>query len=74
MAIENQVRTEGERFAKGATYVGKTQWESRARRIARIELSYADDLVALAALRDAARDLNEAVSLMDAGDLSGQLT
>lgn len=73
MAIENQVRMEGERFATGATYVGKTQWESRVRRIARIELSYADDLVALAALRDAARDLNEAVALMDAGDRPGRL-
>lgn len=73
MAIENQVRLEGERaqmggdvFVPGVTYMGKTQWENRARRRARVELSYADDLVALQALRDAARDLNKAIALLDA--------
>ena len=44
----------------------QTQWENRARRRARVELSYADDLVALQALRDAARDLNKAIALLDA--------
>ena len=75
MAIENQVRAEDERRTatrergvsaqpgpeSGVTYKGKTQWVDRVAREARIELSYADDLVALAALRDAARDLNEAL-------------
>lgn len=55
MAIENQVSR-----ASG-TYVGKTRWASRARLCACVELSYSDDLVALAALRDAAHDLNDAL-------------
>ena len=49
-----------------ATYMGKTRWTDRARRMAHVELSYADDLVALAALRDAARDLNAAIALEEA--------
>lgn len=87
MAIENQVRAEGDAEStilngqraqaqddvlhrqgpRGATvppatYMGKTRWTSRARRMAHVELSYVDDLIALAALRDAARDLNAAIA------------
>lgn len=75
MAIENQALGGASRPLSGPAasslpasrsaglFVGKTQWADRAARIARIELSYADDLVALAALRDAARDLDEALRL-----------
>lgn len=91
MAIENQVRAEGDaestilngqsahvqddalhrQSPRGAavspaTYMGKTRWTDRARRMAHVELSYVDDLVALAALRDAARDLNAAIALEEA--------
>lgn len=64
MSIENQVRLEWGRDADSPArglYVGKTRWIDRAARLARIEMSYADDLVALAALRDATRDLDEAL-------------
>lgn len=50
----------------GATYVGKTRWTNRSLRLARVELSYTNDLVALAALRDAARDLNAALRTVSA--------
>lgn len=48
----------------GQTYVGKTSWTNRAARRARVELNYANDLVALAALRDAVRDLNAALAAL----------
>ena len=61
MAIENQVRAEmGAEKTNHLAYVGKSFWVDRLAMKARIELSYADDLVALAALRDAVRDVNQA--------------
>ena len=66
MAIENQVRFEmkADKAASDFAYVGKSFWTDRASMKARIELNYANDLVALAALRDAVRDLNQTVSLL----------
>lgn len=64
----NESRRQGVQGAavSPATYMGKTRWTNRARRMAHVELSYVDDLVALAALRDAARDLNAAIALEEA--------
>ena len=52
----------------GSPRVGATKRAGviRARRMAHVELSYVDDLVALAALRDAVRDLNTAIVLEEA--------
>ena len=65
MAIENQVRSDRgtENATSGFAYVGKSFWTDRSSMKARIELNYTDDLVALAALRDAVRDVNQAASL-----------
>ena len=65
MAIENQVRAEmGTEKTNDLAYVGKSLWTNRSSMKARIELSYTDDLAALAALRDAVRDVNQAASLL----------
>ncbi len=65
MTIENQVRAEmGAEKTSDLAYVGKSFWTDRSFMKARIELNYTDDLVALAALRDAVRDLNQAASLL----------
>lgn len=72
LAIEAQARAEAENpEASPATYLGKTFWENRAALRARVELSYANDLSALASLRDAARALNAALLAEEAGDGSG---
>ncbi len=60
MAIENQVRTE--QRGRGTSFLGKSYWVDRATLRARIELSYANDLVAMAALRDAVRDIDHAAA------------
>ena len=44
-----------------AVFVGTTEFTDAARRRARIEVSFADDLVALSAFRQAAAFLNDAV-------------
>ncbi len=64
MAIENQVNAElaAEGGQSATSYVGKSFWTDRAAMRARVELNYSDDLVALAALRDAVRDVNQAAS------------
>lgn len=49
MAIEEQVRLDGR---DEASYVGKTFWTDRRRLKAQVEISYADDLVALRALKN----------------------
>lgn len=76
MAIENQALGNTGRPLSGliaspllegraaGLFVGKTQWADRTARIARVEFSYVDDLAALAALRDAARDLDGALRLL----------
>ena len=43
---------------EGAVFVGTSEWEDRASGTARVEVSYADDLEALAAIKDAAALLN----------------
>lgn len=50
MTIEGQARV-----SSGAKklFVGKTSWTNRAKLLARVEISYEDDLVALASLRAA---------------------
>ena len=62
LVIEEQVRLEAASGASSAAvYVGKTSWEDRRRLVARVEVSYADDLAALRALSTAAARLNEAL-------------
>lgn len=63
MVIEEQVRLEGrlEENASPRTYVGKTHWLNRSEPRARIEVSYASDLVALHAFRIASECLNAAM-------------
>lgn len=46
---------------RAPAFVGTTEWLDQAAGTARIEVSFADDLVALRALRDAADILNRAV-------------
>ncbi|MDO4442278.1 MAG: hypothetical protein Q4B69_00155 [Slackia sp.] len=58
MTIEEQVRIGG----TGPLYVGKSVWTDRRRLRARVEVSYADDLVALYALKTAQEWLNAALS------------
>ena len=50
MTIEGQAR-----LSSGAKrlFVGKTSWTNRAKLLARVEISYEDDLVALSSLRAA---------------------
>lgn len=55
MAIEEQVRLDGR---DEASYVGKTFWTDRRHLKAQVELSYADDLVALRALKNAQEWIN----------------
>lgn len=59
MVIEEQVRLEEN--ASPRTYVGKTHWLNRSEPRARIEVSYASDLVALHAFRIASERLNAAM-------------
>lgn len=59
MVIDLQVRTT--EHATNAVFVGTTEWIDEAAGRARIEVSFADDLVALRAFRDATRILNKAV-------------
>lgn len=42
-------------------FVGSTEWTNEAQGMARVEVNFADDLVALRAFCDAARFLNSAV-------------
>lgn len=65
MVIDAQVRaaSRGAGGASGelpaaAAFVGKTAWMNRSHSKARVEVSFADDLVALRAFRDAADFLN----------------
>lgn len=55
MVIEEQVRLEGE----GPLHVGKSAWTDRRRLRARVEVSYADDLIALRAFKTAQEWLND---------------
>ena len=75
MVVDLQVRAEeGEQLCgspKGTpprpawrsarTYVGTSEWIDEALGTARVEVSFADDMVALSAFRDAARIVNEIV-------------
>ena len=60
LVIDLQMRAEFEAAANGLTYIGTTEWLDEAQGKARIEVNFADDLVALRAFRDAANFLNEA--------------
>ena len=60
LVIDLQTRAEFETAANGLTYIGTTEWLDEAQGKARIEVNFADDLVALRAFRDAANFLNEA--------------
>ena len=60
LVIDLQMRAEFEAAANGLTYIGTTEWLDEAQGKARIEVNFADDLVALRAFRDAASFLNEA--------------
>ena len=57
LAISMQVRDD----ASAATFVGTTEWIDEAAGVARIEIGFRDDLVALRAFNDAIRFLNMAV-------------
>lgn len=47
--------------APASAYVGTSEWVDEAAGLARVEVSFTDDLVALRAFRDAAAALNKAV-------------
>lgn len=61
MVIEEQVRLERDTQELPRTYVGKTRWIRGREPRARIEVSYANDLIALHALRIASERLNDAM-------------
>ena len=58
LVIDAQARAS----ADGATFVGTTVWTDETAGTARIEVSYADDLVALGAVKQALATLNAALS------------
>ena len=60
MIIEEQARLEDE-SAQPVLYTGKSYWTNEPQGKARVEVRYADDLVALRALRVASERLNAAV-------------
>ena len=69
LVISLQVRAEAERAAApgadedcaSTVFVGTTEWTDEFAGLARVEVSFADDLVALRAFRDATRFLNNAL-------------
>ena len=60
LAIELQTRASAH---EAATFVGTTEWLDERVGLARIQLSFKDDLEALRALRDAVRFLNDMLSM-----------
>jgi hypothetical protein len=60
MVIEEQTRLEPP-DAPARIYTGMTKWVDRDARVARIDVSFADDLVALRAFNRAVDTLNEAL-------------
>lgn len=60
LVIEDQASAE-EGLSDPVLFKGKTFWTDRAKGKARVEVSYADDLVALRALRVASERLNAAM-------------
>ena len=50
-------------LSQSFTYVGTTQWLDEQRGLARVEVNFTDDLVALRAFKDALCAINEAVVL-----------
>lgn len=48
------------------TFVGTTTWIDRAAGVARVEVSYRDDLIALAAVKDALATLNDVLHVPSA--------
>lgn len=64
VVIDLQVRADAEREDDGpeAAYVGTTEWVDRNAGIARVEVSYADDIVALRSLRDGVALVNDALT------------
>lgn len=58
IVVDLQVRAEKKPPQEGAVYTGKTEWTYEAGGLARIEVSYADDLVVLGALKDALHAIN----------------
>lgn len=76
LAIDGQVRAEAEGAVAGApagfaapscVYVGTSEWVDEGAGTARIEVSFADDIVALRALGDAVDALNEELRALDGG-------
>lgn len=66
MTIEEQARSSrGER----KLFVGKTSWLDRARLLAQVEVSYEEDLSALAALRTAVQLADELLTAREAGSM-----
>lgn len=59
LVIDLQVRAHANESAP--TFVGTTEWLDEAAGTALVQVSFADDLIALRALRDAADILNQAV-------------
>lgn len=60
MVIEEQAKLEDE-SSQPVLYTGKSYWTNEAQGKARVEVRYADDLIALRALRVASERLNAAV-------------
>ena len=60
LVISLQVR-DGASAATSAAFVGTTEWTDEAAGVARIEVGFRDDLVALRAFNEATRFLNTAV-------------
>ena len=60
LVIELQTRASG---GSDAVFVGTSEWEDEAAGIARVQVSFTDDLQALRAFKDATRILNIAVLL-----------
>ena len=64
LGIDLQVAAEKSgTLSQTITYVGTTQWLDEQRGLARVEVNFTDDLVALRAFKDALCAINEAVVL-----------
>ena len=59
LVVDLQVRAESKASAQGRAIVGTSEWLDEPAGIARIDVSFADDLVALRAMSDAVAFLNE---------------
>lgn len=62
LVVELQVRAFADREGAGRVFAGTSEWEDGRRRRARVQVSFADDLTALRAFRDATAFLNGALA------------